>query len=1092
MNCMDCGFNNREDIKFCTKCSTPLFQLCLKCGFPGCEGDLFCGGCGYRLQAPYGKTAPLPSQPAKAHGAVSKQAAQPPSGTAPSMESERRNVTVLFADISGFTAMSELLDPEEVTEIMNGCLKLLADSVIKHEGYVDKFIGDCIMAIFGAPVSHENDPELAVLAALEMRKRIEEYNKNLTVKLEKPLTLHIGINTGTVIAGGVGSDQKMEYTVMGDTVNLASRLESNAGTGQIFASGYTYNLTRNQFDFIKHDPIKVKGKKKPVDVYEVQKTRSQQAQSRKETAASPLVGRSHEMETLNTCLKNLVSSSMGHAVFLIAEAGVGKSRINQEVKNQLQKGDYQIIESICQAFNSATGYFTFSELFKQMFGIDSDDMEESMAEKVSQNIPLLLGLDSGALVTEAREAIVFIGAILGLKLGEEYDIQVDQMDAQEIQIAAFRSIAWFFERLALKKPVVMVIENLQYADSTSVALIAHLIEKLKRIPLMLLLLMRPQKEHPSSKLPMIAKKALENQCTEINFNRLVPAECDEMIRSLLDVKTLPEELLKMVRTRSDGNPLYIEEIVRSLVEEEIVEKTDDGEIRVAKNFEEVSIPNSLHGMITARIDKLQSRLKDILNFASVIGPVFQFQLIQAVADQGDLEERINQLVDMGLIFESKSFPEIEYSFRNIMTREAVYSCLLLQKRKELHAKVAKEVERLYENRLEDHYEVLARHFQQAGDLDKACHYLFQSGLRAKDAYANKDAEDYFQQAIQLAEGQDAPSVSLVEVYTFLSEVQELLGELDAAIDSRRKAMDFTEDTLKKADTVRNIGRIHEKRGVKNEAMKAYDESADLLKDHPKSLEMGLLTMNRSWVLNRMHKYEEAMEKGLEALKILEPLEDQENIAQVYNNLSVICEHKGELDKAQDYNLKSLKLFSESGNKRKTANIYLSLGYLENKRKNLEAAIDHFNKSHEIMERIGNLFGAGTALMSKGRCYMDLERLDESESALLQSLRIHKDMGLKRKTAANELAIGKVYLAKGENKPARDHLEAARQVAQEEGYSSDLARITHQEARLLIKEGKSPDKKFQEAIDLFKGLGREREADSISKELESFSKAEETG
>jgi class 3 adenylate cyclase len=276
VDCSACSFGNREDARYCTRCGTPLFLLCVKCNAPAQDGDQFCGGCGSRLihmaaGAPLPVLATLPgAKPGATAGAKRADAA----ATAPSFESERKNVTVLFADIAGFTAMSEKLDPEDVTNLMNGCLKMLADVVVRYEGYVDKFIGDCVMAIFGAPIAHENHPELAVRAALAMHKEMEEYNKKLPTKIDKKLALHTGVNSGMVIAGGVGSDMKMEYTVMGDTVNLASRLESIAKDGQIFVSGYTYNLTRHLFEFLHHDPIKVKGKQAPVAVYEVLKAKN--------------------------------------------------------------------------------------------------------------------------------------------------------------------------------------------------------------------------------------------------------------------------------------------------------------------------------------------------------------------------------------------------------------------------------------------------------------------------------------------------------------------------------------------------------------------------------------------------------------------------------------------------------------------------------------------------------------------------------------------------------------------------------------------------------------------------------------------------
>ncbi|HEY5719839.1 MAG TPA: adenylate/guanylate cyclase domain-containing protein, partial [Gammaproteobacteria bacterium] len=298
MNCRACSAPNRDLAHFCTRCGAPLVRACPRCAAAAEAEDRYCAGCGAHLPAGDELPAlPLPAarqtQPRRPSKPVQADAIAP---QAPArLEAERKNVTVLFADISGFTSMSEKLDPEDVTTVMNGALNVLANAVSKYEGYIDKFIGDCVMALFGAPITHENDPELAIRAALEMRRGLEHYNAGLPVRLEVPLTLHIGINSGVVIAGGMGSDQKLEYTVMGDTVNLASRLESNAGSGQIFVSSFTYNLTRELFEFTSHEPIKVKGKKDPVAVYEVTGERQARAASSARLEAAKLVGRTREM-----------------------------------------------------------------------------------------------------------------------------------------------------------------------------------------------------------------------------------------------------------------------------------------------------------------------------------------------------------------------------------------------------------------------------------------------------------------------------------------------------------------------------------------------------------------------------------------------------------------------------------------------------------------------------------------------------------------------------------------------------------------------------------------------------------------------------
>jgi class 3 adenylate cyclase/predicted ATPase len=1089
LNCSACSFSNRDGVAYCTRCGTALFLLCFKCSAPAQEGDQFCGGCGSRLfQMSAGAPLPVLTTRVLTTPALAAPAAKPAAApAAASFESERKNVTVLFADIAGFTAMSEKLDPEDVTNLMNGCLRMLADVVVRYEGYVDKFIGDCIMAIFGAPIAHENHPELAVRAALAMHKEMEEYNKKLPTKIDKKLALHTGINSGMVIAGGVGSDMKMEYTVMGDTVNLASRLESIAKDGQTFVSGYTYNLTRHLFEFIHHDPIKVKGKQAPVAVYEVVKAKSMTGQEKSGDTAPPLVGRASEIDTLQKCARALLAG-LGQAVFLVSEPGIGKSRVQLELKNRFKPGEIQTIEGSCRSFSRSTSYAVFGEIFRQLLTIDADDLSEAIRDKLIKNLPPLLKLDGEALTPEAREAIVHIGSILGLQLAEEFDVAVDQMEAQEIKASIFRSVAWFYRQLAKQKPLMLVLENLHHADTTSIELIAYLFEAVRQDPVMLVLLMRPVKDHPSAKLPPIARKVLDDRSTEISFSRLSDPECDQLLRHLLKAERVPDAILAMVRSRADGNPLYIEEIARNLTDDGIVERAENGTIRVIRDLDQVSIPGSIQGLVMARIDKLPPLLKDVLHIAAVLGPTFKHELLKRVAKTDDLEPRLAQLIELGIVFESKSFPEIEYSFRNVLTQEAIYSTLLLKRQKELHAQIAAEIETLYASRLDDQVELLAQHYLGAADAAKAYEYLVKSGYKAKASYSNQDAARYFADAIEQAGRLSMRPYELGDVRVALSEVQELQGDMEAAIQTLQEAAALIEDEVRKADVMRNIGRIEEKRGSAKKAGEIYASALEILRKHPDAVETGLLYMNQSWVMNRLRQYDQAIETATKAVKIFEAHHAPDKIAYAYNNLGVIYEHKGEFDKAFEYSKKSLDLFTEQGNKRQVGNLLLSLGYLYNKKKDLDLALDYFEQSFQTMDRIGNRFGAGTALMSKGRCYVDLDKLDEAESSLAQALRIHRELDLKRKVVANELALGNVLLRKNDLVNARKHAESAQALATQENYASDLARACRLEADLLLREGGDPAPKLRQAIAILEGIGRADEAAQIAKQLAGFASA----
>lgn len=1082
MKCPLCEFDNREGARFCTRCGNPLILTCPVCHTPAEKDDVYCAVCGTHL----------PTINAKIAGSfLEQQPSHTPSLTKPatkkegSTESERKNVSVLFGDISGFTAMSEKLDPEEVTTIMNRCLSMMGNVVVSYEGYIDKFIGDCIMAIFGAPITHENDPELAIRAALEMSKKIDEINKDIPIKLEKPLALHIGINTGLVVAGKMGSDSRMDYTVMGDTVNLASRLESKAIRGQVFVSAYTHNRTKNLFEFIEHEPVAVKGKKDPVSVYQVVRALEDSEIHGTTSVEIPLVGRKHELTTLSDCADRLFNKE-GQAVFLISDPGFGKSRVQVELKKRFSTGEVQFIEGRCHSYGKNTPYHTFIDLFRQLCAVDSDDMPETVGKKIEEGLPLLVGEDRDVLSDEAEKALVLIGKLLGTDLSEQYNVFLQEMSAQEVSTATIRSIKWVFEAMSKRKAVVISLEDLHNADTASVEVIAALIGSAKEHPIMLLLLLRPDKNVPSSKLKPLSRRVLGDRAIEVVFDSLTRTESEAFVKYFLDAKEVPRELLELIGSRSSGNPLFLQEIVRSLVDSGAIEKDENKKVKVVKKIEEISIPSSISGLIMARFDQLSADLREMMTKAAVIGPSFKRPLIARLVGEKDLDGKINALIEAEMIFESRSFPDLEYSFHTSFIQETIYETLLLKRRRSLHLEVAAAIKDLYKEKLSEQTEALAYHYTEGNDIEKAYRFTVRSGLKTKDSFANETAALFLQQAIGLAKKLKEPKPELTSVYRAYSEVLELLGDMDGAIKAWKNIIKLDDNPLAKADGMRNIGRINEKRGSKESAIKIYEEALDLIKAHRESIEYALLQMNLSWVLNRFRRTEEAVTMADEALKVFEEQGVKEHIALCCNNLAVFYENLEEYDKALEYNTKSLEIFKELKHRRQIGNVELSLGYLLTKRGEMDQALEHFTKSADAMDRIGNRVGSATALLAKGRSYADVGRFDEAEIALLSALRSFKDLSMDRKVVATLVSLAGVLLDMKNSKEAMAHIEDGKESAKANDFQSDLGKLARLTGRAYRQEGKDEksEKAYEEAFKIFTDLKRERDAKSVEREWKS--------
>ena len=1077
MLCPSCKFKNSKSSNFCTKCGTPLAFICAICHTVADKDDIYCGICGTHLisnNISFIKT--------KSTTLLTETTNQKIKQSTKNIDSQRKTVTVVFADISGFTAMSEKLDPEEVTTIMNKCLGIMGNCVVKYEGYIDKFIGDCIMAIFGAPTTHENDPELAILAAMDMNKKIKEFNKDLPLKLEKPLTLHIGINTGLVVAGNMGSDDRMDYTVMGDTVNLASRLESKAVNGQIFISAYTYNQIKNLFEVIKHDSVEVKGKKDPVAVYEIIRHLDDSEIKNNSIVDIPLVGRQKEIDMLINCASRLYNGE-GQAIFLVSDPGFGKSRVQIELKKRFKKGDIQFIEGQAHSFSRNTPYLIFIDIFKRLCAIDSDDLNEAIIEKFSTGLILLLGEDKDFLTQEAKKAIVLIGKLLNLDIADHYEISIKDMSPQEINTATIRSISWVFTTFSRNRSVVLSLENLHHCDTASIEIINSIITAANTNPIMLLLLFRPVKNAPSAKLILYARKVLGDRSVEVTFDRLTRDDCESFVSYILESDNLPKELLNLIGSKSDGNPLFLQEIVHSLIDNGAIEKTKDGKVKILKKLDTVTIPGSITGLIMSRFDQLNEKLKELLNIASVIGPTFSQNLICELIGEDDLDKIIDALIDAEMIFESSSFPDIKYSFHTTYIQEAIYSTLLLKRRRAMHLSVADAIVKINHNII-DHVESLAYHYTQANNMTSGYKYQAQSGIKAKNVFANETAAKFLSKAIEIGSKLKKPKPSVSSLNIEYSEVLELLGDMDGAIEAWKQVIEAEKDICIKANAMRNIGRIEEKRGYKETAIKIYEEALELIKSKSDSLEYAMLLMNISWVLNRFRKVNEAIDKANKALNLFEKLDSSDNIALCCNNLAVFYENLENFDTALEYNQRSLDLFKQTHNRRQIGNVELSLGYLYNKRGEMDKALEHFTLSANAMDIIGNSVGIATALLAKGRCYEDMKRYDEAEIALLSALRQYRELEMDRRVVATDVTLINVLLDKKDVIDAYKHIEEAMIVANQHDFKSDVGKLNRLWGRTLRYDGKENEakNKYQDAFKIFTQLGREKDAKSVKKEL----------
>ena len=593
-------------------------------------GSLFCPDCGERLARKPGVTSSLTS------------------------EAGRRVCTVLFTDVSGFTAMSENLDPEVVTGIMNSFFKVLTRPIYAYGGTVDKYIGDAIMALFGAPIAHEDDAERAVSAAWEMQIAAKEFATDLEARMGIKLRIRIGINTGLVVAGAVGGEQKRDYTVLGDAVNLASRLESNCRPGEIMVSAATQRLARRTFFFTALEAIKVKGKTEPVEVFEVAGPRARIPEGEERP---PFAGREQELEALGQAFESPQRKTAELAV-LVGEAGIGKSRLAAEFEKRATSAGATVLKARCFSYQQSTPNALVVQLLSAIAGADLEPAA-------------LARLCAAAGLADPELSAQALGHLLGRSL---QDAELASLSAEQMQAYANRTLNAVLGHRARGSRIVLSLVDLHWLDTASAHWLAAAVADFTSggVPVFFLLQLRPEGE---------AALNVPDTALRLRLGPLAEAEGLAVIEGLLEapVTGKARELVEEALSRAEGNPFYLCEIVRSLTEQGIL--TRDGISWVARQRAGAALPATIQGTVVARVDVLPQAARQTLQVASVVGRRVPRKVLLEILDDRDLEAKLAELVAAELVHVGA---DDDVVFNQALIQEVVYEGLLVKTRKALH------------------------------------------------------------------------------------------------------------------------------------------------------------------------------------------------------------------------------------------------------------------------------------------------------------------------------------------------------------------------------------------------------------------------
>jgi class 3 adenylate cyclase/tetratricopeptide (TPR) repeat protein len=750
LTCPRCKHENRAGAKFCEECATPLARTCSSCGSPLSATAKFCPECAHAVE----RAAPQPLLVAP-ESYTPKFLAEKILTSRSSLEGERKQVTVLFADLKGSMELLAERDPEEARSILDPVLEHMMEAVHRFEGTVNQVMGDGIMALFGAPLAHEDHAVRACYAALRMHDGIRRYTAALRKRQGLEVQIRVGINSGDVVVRSIGSDLRMDYTAVGQTTHLAARMEQLCPPGATRLTAETLRLAEAFVHVQPLGPIPVKGVADPVEVYELTgaaavRTRLQASRARGFTR---FVGRDSEMDQMRQAAAQ-ARQERGQLVAVVGEAGVGKSRLFYEFMHSYHVLDasaearWRVLETSSVSYGKATPFLPLVELLRGYFRIDDGDDPRTERAKVTGT---LLTLDRA--LEDAVPAVMWLFDALGP------DDPFLALEPAQRRHRAIESVKRMLLRESRVQPLLVVLEDLHWVDAETQAVLDSLVESLPTAAVLLAVNYRPEYRHGW------ANKTYYRQ---VRMDPLPPESADELLRTLLGTDPSTAPLAPLLIAQTEGNPLFLEESVRTLVETGAL-AGGPGAYRLARAAASIRVPATVQAIIAARIDRLRPEHKRLLQAAAVVGKDVPVSLLHAVAEmtEEELRRALAELQTAEFLYEARLFPDLEYTFKHALTHEVTYGSMLQDRRRALHAAIVEVIERIHDDRLGEHIEVLAHHATRGGITAKALRYLQEAGKKAVARSANREAADFFERALAL-----------------LADVPETLQTLSEALDIR--------------------------------------------------------------------------------------------------------------------------------------------------------------------------------------------------------------------------------------------------------------------------------------------------------------------
>jgi len=1002
---------------------------------------------------------------------------------------ERRNLIILFADISGFTRLASKLDPEDVQEVVNTCFEYLNKPITAQAGTIHKYQGDSVIAFFGFPEAHEDDPERAVKASLEMIELMPEINRILLRKLKSQtnIGLHVGVNMGTVVLGEIGSKEKKEYTIMGDAVNIASRLKDVAQMGEVIVSEKIFLMTRYLFDYRVLPPVSVKGIDKPMDIFRPLNIKDKPDKKRGiEGLYSPLVGRDEELNIIRDCLEH-IGKGKTSVLFILGPAGIGKTRLQSEVKKLIVRLGLpiKVLESHCLSYGETTPYLPVLQIFSQIFKVSDSDSRETTREKIKTKVKEMFP-------QIFEEFLPYLYYLFSIPVRGELEEKIKHLDAQTLRKQIFMSLKKVFKTLGKNKQLCLFCEDYHWIDNESLQVLKFLFDSPQPRGLSFIGFSRIEKEKEPFKIKEELKRMLGSNYYEIHLKPLNADASSQLIVNLLSISDIPQNLKKRILSRAEGNPFYVEEIIRSLIDSHIL-KYSSGVWHInaspitgkKRDFPDIDIPDSIQGVIRARLDRLEPDMKKMLEYAAIIGRTFRSAILEQTYGKDHLIISLNLVVleEYEYIEKTGNEPELEYAFRHPMLHEVTYNSILRKTRRNMHQKTAMVIEKMYGNRLDDVTELLAYQYGKSDNTEKAIEWLKKAAEKAKDRFANDEAIKLFSQILEITKENIEKNRSVAcDCYGALGAIYALKGENTLALESYEAMLhNAGDDKIKASEARRGIAEVYEILGKWDDALKILEETEDVLSDKSVSEMLGKFEIYN--LRSNIYKVKGELDKALKScetaldilddaalkdprnvetrkikklrnlgvgsmasvhytkgefakaialwenlLKVSEELNDKRTSNSALNNLGVAYFSIGKLDKAVAMYQKGLKISQQIGDIQVIGRTTSNLGVAYYLSGDYTRAIELFQKYLAISEEIGDKRGTAITNGNLGISYYNLGNLKLAHQFFIKQLEISRVLGFRHGIVKATISLAHIYDDWGEYEEARQNCERSIEIS----------------------------------------------------------------